>query len=84
MRPPRLPKLERWSGYAKFVQAHAWWAICEESALFAEYLDEQTELSDHEAGELHEALDVAAGTADVACAFGALAESALAAVKRLP
>lgn len=75
--PPLMPGLERWSGYNKLVQAHARWAICEEAGLFAEYLDEQPQLSDHEAGELHEAIDTATGVPDATYAYGQLAESAL-------
>ncbi|MBW8088492.1 hypothetical protein IGW14_10710 [Streptomyces hygroscopicus subsp. hygroscopicus] len=75
--PPLMPGLERWNGYNKLVHAHARWAICEEAGLFAEYLDEQPQLSDHEAGELHEAIDTATGVPDAAYAYGQLAESAL-------
>ncbi|MFI1334331.1 hypothetical protein ACH4U7_30335 [Streptomyces sp. NPDC020845] len=75
--PPLMPGLERWNDYKKFVQAHARWAICEDAGLFAEYLDERRPLSDHEAGELHEAIDTATGAPDAAYAYGQLAESAL-------
>ncbi|WP_406302126.1 hypothetical protein OHA61_06200 [Streptomyces sp. NBC_00885] len=75
--PPLMPGLQRWNDYPKFVQAHTRWLICEEAALFAEYLDDQRQLSDHEAGELHEALDTATGVPDAAYAYGLLAESAL-------
>ncbi|MEU8870276.1 hypothetical protein AB0D24_03775 [Streptomyces javensis] len=75
--PSLMPGLERWSGYEEFVQTHAQWAICEEAGLYAEHLDEQPKLSDHEAGELHKALDTATGTPDAAYAYGQLAESAL-------
>ncbi|WP_086708301.1 hypothetical protein [Streptomyces antimycoticus] len=75
--PSLMPGLKRWSGYKQFVQAHARWAMCEEAGMFAEYLDEQPQLSDHEAGELHEALDAATGVPDAAYAYGYLAEAAL-------
>ncbi|MEU8877584.1 hypothetical protein AB0D24_41945 [Streptomyces javensis] len=75
--PSLMPGLERWSGYKKFVQAHARWALCEEAGMYAEYLDEQPQLADHEAGELHEALDAASGVPDAAYAYGQHVESAL-------
>ncbi|MGR3939406.1 hypothetical protein [Streptomyces sp. BRA346] len=75
--PSLMPGLERWTGYKQLVQAHAQWALCEEAGMFAEYLDEQPQLSDHEAGELHKALDTATGEPDAAYAYGQLAESAL-------
>ncbi|MDW6061341.1 hypothetical protein SAZ11_29155 [Streptomyces sp. FXJ1.4098] len=75
--PVLMPGLERWSGYKQFVQVHARWAICEEADVHAAYLDAQPQLSDHEAGELHEAIDTATGAPDAAYAYGQLAESAL-------
>ncbi|MEV3993225.1 hypothetical protein AB0J57_30400 [Streptomyces sp. NPDC049837] len=75
--PPLMPGLKRWSGYTKFIQAHSRWALCEEAGLYAEYLDEQPQLTDHETGELHEAIDAATGLPDAAYAYGVLAEAAL-------
>ncbi|MEU5274186.1 hypothetical protein AB0G77_38055 [Streptomyces hygroscopicus] len=75
--PVLMPGLERWSGYKQFVQVHARWAICEEADVHAAYLDAQPQLSDHEAGELHEAIDAATGVTDAAYAYGQLAESTL-------
>lgn len=66
--------------YTQAAEGYAYgtaWAICEDAGLFAEYLDERPQLSDHEAGELHEAIDTATGAPDAAYAYGQLAESAL-------
>jgi hypothetical protein len=76
--PSLMPKLQRWNGYEKFVCAHARWAQCDMAAAYADYLDEQSSLTDHEAGELDDAIDSAAGLPDAAYAYGVLAESGLA------
>jgi hypothetical protein len=75
--PPLMPGLERWNDYPKFVQARVALLLCEEAGIFADCLDEQPCLSDHEVGELHEAIDTASSLPDAAAAYGQLAESAL-------
>ncbi|MFI8792262.1 hypothetical protein [Streptomyces sp. NPDC055105] len=75
--PPLVPQLERWCDYPKLVAARDRWAHCEQAGLFAECLDEQPHISDHDAGQLHVALDTAAGSPDAAYTYGELAESGL-------
>jgi hypothetical protein len=74
---PLMPRLERWNNYPKFVHARAQMLRCEEAGNYADYLDEQPHLSDHQAGEFHDALDTASNLPDAAYAYGVLAESAL-------
>ncbi|MFD8301495.1 hypothetical protein ACFV29_03915 [Streptomyces sp. NPDC059690] len=74
---PAMPALQRWNDYVRFEQARLRLVECDSAGCHAEFLDCQAELSDHEAAELHAALDVAAGEADAAYAYGVLAESAL-------
>ncbi|MFF4210710.1 hypothetical protein ACFYZE_15410 [Streptomyces sp. NPDC001796] len=75
--PPAMPALERWNGYATFERARLHLVECDAAGMHADFLGDQSELSDHEAAELHTALDVAAGEADAAYAYGVRAESAL-------
>lgn len=75
--PPAMPALEQWSGYRKFEQARARLLDIEDAGNVAEYLDQQPYLSDRDATDLHAALDIVAGHADAAYAYGVLAESAL-------
>ncbi|WP_328632797.1 hypothetical protein [Streptomyces sp. NBC_00356] len=75
--PPLMPQLERWCDYPKLLAARAKWAHCEEAGDFAEYLDEEPHLSDHDAGQFYIALDTAAGSPDAAYAYGQLAERGL-------
>ncbi|CAM5662298.1 hypothetical protein [Streptomyces purpurascens] len=75
--PPVMPGLERWNDHTKFEQARRHLAECDAAGMHADLLDEQPELSDHEAAELHAALDVAAGFPDAAYTYGELAESAM-------
>lgn len=75
--PPAMPALQRWNGYRGFEQARARLTECDAAGMHADFLDDQPHLSDHEAAELHAALDIAAGYADAAYAYGERAESAL-------
>ncbi|MER5511245.1 hypothetical protein ABT052_38895 [Streptomyces sp. NPDC002766] len=75
--PPAMPALQRWNDYARFEQARLRLVECDSAGCHADFLACQGDLSDHEAAELHTALDVAAGEADAAYAYGVLAESAL-------
>lgn len=50
---------------------------CLNAGADAEAIAAQRDVSDHEAGQMHQALDVAAGLPDAAYAYGVLAEGAL-------
>lgn len=75
--PPLMPQLERWNDYPKLVAAREEWARCEEAGLIADGLDAEEHLSDHEAGRMYVAVDMAEGAPDAAYAYGQLAESGL-------
>ncbi|MFI8398731.1 hypothetical protein ACIGG5_00575 [Streptomyces sp. NPDC085463] len=75
--PPTIAGLDRWCDNAKFEKARQQWWECDSAGEYASALAEQEYLADHEASEMHQALDVAQGEADAAYAYGVLAESAL-------
>lgn len=67
-------------GYARTAQIEAArraYERCTSAGCEAEEIDSQDYVSDHEAGEMHAALDIAAGLPDAAYAYGVLAEGAL-------
>ncbi|MEV6669944.1 hypothetical protein [Streptomyces sp. NPDC051162] len=75
--PPAIEGLARWVGAEKFERARQVLERCDFAGDFADHLHAQDYISDHEAGELHQALDTASGLPDAAYAYGELAESAL-------
>ncbi|GGY53899.1 hypothetical protein GCM10010363_38870 [Streptomyces omiyaensis] len=75
--PPAIEGLERWCDNAKFDKARQRWWECNSAGEYASAVADQDYLADHEANEMHQALDVAQGEADAAYAYGVLAESAL-------
>ncbi|MFF6985643.1 hypothetical protein [Streptomyces sp. NPDC010273] len=67
-------------GYAQAAQLEAArraYERCTTAGCDAEEIDSQDYVSDHEASEMHAALDIAAGLPDAAYAYGVLAEGAL-------
>ncbi|MFI8256963.1 hypothetical protein [Streptomyces filamentosus] len=75
--PPVIAGLNRWCDNAKFDKARQRWRECDSAGEYASALADQEYLADHEANEMHQALDVTQGEADAAYAYGVLAESAL-------
>ncbi|MFD7918876.1 hypothetical protein ACFV3R_06600 [Streptomyces sp. NPDC059740] len=75
--PPAMPRLERWVGHGRLESARQRMLRCDEAGDFADDLSDQPELSDHDAGLFHDALDVAGGLPDAAYAYGEQAENAL-------
>ncbi|WP_425244820.1 hypothetical protein [Streptomyces sp. NEAU-NA10] len=69
--------LERYARGKQVAGAYERLMTCLDAGAVAEDLDAQEYLADHEAGQLHEALDVAMSTADAAYAYGLLAEGAV-------
>ncbi|MER7930524.1 hypothetical protein ABTY96_46700 [Streptomyces sp. NPDC096057] len=69
--------LERYSQAAQLEAARRAYERCITARCEAEEIDGQDYVSDHDAGEMHAALDIAAGLPDAAYAYGLLAESAL-------
>ncbi|WP_217545608.1 hypothetical protein [Streptomyces sp. GbtcB6] len=73
-----MPKLDfAFSGSAQLEAARRAYERCIVAGYEAEGIGRQEYVSDHEAGEMHAALDVAAGLSDAAYAYGVLAEGAL-------
>lgn len=73
----RVDGLERYAGARKLAAAYDRLATCLDAAGYAADLDSKDDLQDHEAGMVHDALSVAAGTADAAYAYGMHTERAL-------
>jgi hypothetical protein len=69
--------LDRFSQATAVEAARRTYERCLVAGWEAENLSRQDYVSDHEAGEMHAALDVAVGLPDAAYAYGVLAESAL-------
>jgi hypothetical protein len=69
--------LERYAQGKQVAAAYERLAVCLDAAGYAADLDRQHHLLDHEAAWMHDALDVAAGTADAAYTYGVLAERAV-------
>lgn len=69
--------LERYAYGKQVTEAYERLLICLNAAGYAEDLDSRGYLADHEAGWMHDALDVAAGLADAAYEYGMHAERAL-------
>lgn len=69
-----LAKLARWSDAARWNGARDALDACLYAAGHAAALADQDYLADHEASQMHDALDVARGTADAAYAYGLLTE----------
>ncbi|MEV5678548.1 hypothetical protein [Streptomyces sp. NPDC052179] len=69
--------LDRYAGTGEFTAAYDRWhaRIC--AAEYAEDLAGRDYASDHEAGQMHDAIDAALGLADSAFAYGLLAQRAL-------
>lgn len=75
---PRLDEhLAGWSGREQYLTAKAALIRCENARDAADELAERGYLADHEASDMHEAFDVAAGLADAAYAYGLQAEAAV-------
>lgn len=69
--------LEQYARGRQLAAAYERLSTCLEAAGYAADLDSRGDLLDHEAGWMHDAVDVASGTADAAYAYGVLAESGL-------
>lgn len=69
--------LDRFSGGKALDAARRTYERCVAACFEAEALDRQDYVSDFQAGEMHAALDVAAGLSDATYAYGVQAESAL-------
>ncbi|MEV0475505.1 hypothetical protein [Streptomyces prunicolor] len=69
--------LERFSQSVQLQAARRVYERCIVAGYEAEGIDRQAYISDHEAGEMHTALNIAAGLPDAAYAYGVLAEAAL-------
>ena len=74
-----LPKLDlaRYSEANALAAAHHAYERCLDAGAEAAEIDAQAYIADHEAGQMHRALDIAAGLPDAAYTYGVLAESAL-------
>ncbi|MEU9245825.1 hypothetical protein [Streptomyces sp. NPDC048385] len=73
-----MPTLDfAFSGSAQLEAARRVYERCIVAGYEAEGIGRQDYIADHEAGEMHAALDVAAGLSDAAYAYGVLAEGAL-------
>ncbi|WP_320784144.1 hypothetical protein [Streptomyces sp. CRN 30] len=70
-------QLDRYAGAAAVGAARARYERCLDAGDTAEEIDAQAYVPDHEAGQLHQALDIAAGLPDAAYAYGVAAEGAL-------
>ncbi|MFD5734363.1 hypothetical protein ACFWIY_16205 [Streptomyces sioyaensis] len=75
--PPEIKGLSRWVNNPKFEHARQRLMRCDQAGDYADHLSERAYLADHEASDMHDALDDAAGLPDAAYAYGVLAESAL-------
>jgi hypothetical protein len=73
----RVEGLERYAGARQLATAYDRLATCLDAAGYAADLDSKQPLLDHEAGLVHDALSVAAGTADSAYTYGLHTERAL-------
>ncbi|MEU4583685.1 hypothetical protein AB0F92_16595 [Kitasatospora aureofaciens] len=74
---PEVTGLERWNGWKAFLAARKAMDECEYASAFADGLAAESYLSDHDAGELHDAIDRASGLPDAAFIYGQHAETAL-------
>ncbi|MFJ4322212.1 hypothetical protein ACIP3A_03700 [Streptomyces tricolor] len=70
-------KLDRYAGEAALERARRAYERCLAAGAEAEDIDRQAYIADHEASAMHAALDIAAGLADAAYAYGVQAERAL-------
>ncbi|MFJ2717460.1 hypothetical protein [Streptomyces sp. NPDC087437] len=69
--------LDRYTDAAAVESARKAYEQCLTAIADAAAIDSQAYIADHEAGQFHRALDIAAGLPDAAYAYGVLAESAL-------
>ncbi|WP_145498706.1 hypothetical protein [Streptomyces sp. CFMR 7] len=77
--PPSLeiPSLDTWAGGPALGAAYTALGRCMQAAEYGEDLGGQEYISDHEATQMHTALDIARGTPTAAFAYGLLAQRAL-------
>ncbi|MDX5569362.1 hypothetical protein PYK79_47305 [Streptomyces sp. ID05-04B] len=69
--------LDRYAGATALDAARRAYERCIVAGFEAEGIADQDYISDHDAGQMHESLDVAAGLPDAAYAYGVLAEGAV-------
>ncbi|MET9815284.1 hypothetical protein [Streptomyces sp. NPDC006355] len=69
--------LDRYAEAAAVESARKAYEWCLTAGATAEVISQQGYIADHEAGQMHQALDIAAGLPDAAYAYGVLAEGAL-------
>jgi hypothetical protein len=74
-----MPALDlgRYANATAVESARKTYEMCLDAGAVAESIEAQSYIADHEAGQMHQALDIAAGLPDAAYAYGVLAESAL-------
>ncbi|MEU8671407.1 hypothetical protein AB0C71_31485 [Streptomyces anulatus] len=72
-----IPGLDTWVDGPALDAAYNTLQRCMQAAEYGEHLADQDYVSDHEAGEMHHALDQARGLADAAFAYGLLAQRAV-------
>ncbi|MFC4122087.1 hypothetical protein [Nonomuraea zeae] len=76
-REPITQHLTRWNRHAEYERAEKLLIARENDAALAADLAGQEHLAEHEASEMHDAMQAADGLGDAAFAFGRLAEHAL-------
>ncbi|MFF2659296.1 hypothetical protein ACFVUH_18245 [Kitasatospora sp. NPDC058032] len=74
---PEVTGLDRWNGWKAFRAARKAMDECEYAAAFADGLASESYLSDHDAGQMHDAINRASGLSEAAFAYGQHAETAL-------